>query len=372
MDIVEILQGLIRIDSTNPPGNEKDVTNYISKLFDGYQDMEELDLGDNRASLVINIEGETEETVAFIGHIDTVPVPDPQAWKHDPFSGHIEGDLMYGRGTSDMKSGAACMIYAGLYFIKNNIKPSKNIKLVFTADEEATGKGVISVMEKGLLDDVDFIIVPENTDEYVVIKEKGALWIGLELFGKAAHGARPELGLNSIEILYELVDSLRPYLATSFNDELLGDSSLSLNRIEGGESTNIIADYCRAEIDIRTNPDLTNKAVVEFLDKQVERFEYKYPGLRIEREILTNRPALEMDRDHKYVREFVSTLEGLDMKVGYKGVNYFTDLSLTDRELPRPFIIYGPGYEDKGHQTDECVSLEAVRRVGQAYVEYLK
>ncbi len=74
--------------------------------------------GDNRASLVIDIEGESDKTVAFIGHIDTVPVSNPSTWKYDPFSAHIEGDLMYGRGTSDMKSGAACMMYAGLYFVK--------------------------------------------------------------------------------------------------------------------------------------------------------------------------------------------------------------------------------------------------------------
>ncbi len=57
------------------------------------------------------------------------------------------------------------------------------------------------------------------------------------------------------------------------------------------------------------------------------------------RNIRTNRPALEMDKDHKYVQEFVQILKKLDMKTEYKGVNYFTDLSLTMPELPKPFII---------------------------------
>lgn len=372
MDVIKILQDLIKMDTTNPPGNEKEITQYIIKLFGDYDKIQEVDLEGNRASLVIDIEGESDETVAFIGHIDTVPVSNPDIWKYDPFSAHIEGDLMYGRGTSDMKSGAACMVYAGLYFVKNNIKPNRNVKLVFTADEEATGKGVLSILNKNILDDVDFIIVPENTDECIVIKEKGALWVELELFGKSAHGARPDLGINSIEILYELVDSIRPYVESYCNDELLGDSTVSINKIKGGEKTNIIADYCKAEIDIRTNPDVTNDQVVEYLDKQINRLEHKYPGLKIRRNITADRPALEMDKDHEYVREFVDILKELDMKREYKGVNYFTDLSLTMPKLPKPFIIYGPGYEDAGHQVDECVSVEAVKRVSKAYIEYLK
>lgn len=197
MDIIKILQSLIKIDSTNPPGNEKDVTRYIASLFEGYEKIEEIDLGGNRASLVVNIEGETNETVAFIGHIDTVPVPD-------------------------------------------------------------------------------------------------------------------------------------------------------LNKIQGGESTNIIPDYCRAEIDIRTNPDLGNSKVLDFLNKQIKRLEHKYKGLKIKNTVLTNRPALEMDKEHKYVKELAHVLNKLNMKVDYKGVNYFTDLSLTQTKLPKPFIIYGPGYEEKG------------------------
>lgn len=372
MNVIEILEDLIKMNTTNPPGNEKDITQYIIKQFGDYEKIEEVDIGDNRASLVIDIEGKSDETVAFIGHIDTVPVSNLDIWKYNPFSVYVEGDLMYGRGTSDMKSGAACMIYAGLYFIKNNVKPNRNVKLIFTADEEATGKGILSILDNNILDGIDFIIVPENTDEYVVIKEKGALWLELELFGKSAHGARPDLGINSIEVLYDLVDSIRPFVESYCGDELLGDSTLSINKITGGEKTNIIADCCKAEIDIRTNPDITNNQVVECLDKQIIRLEHKHPGLKIKRRIITDRPALEMDKDHKYVQEFVDILRRLDMKTEYKGVNYFTDLSLTMPKLPKPFIIYGPGYEAMGHQADECVSIEAVKRVSEAYIEYLK
>ncbi len=372
MDVIKILSDLIKINTINPPGNEKEITQYIINRFKGYEDLIEIDNKENRASLIVNIPGQSDETVAFIGHIDTVPVSDPSVWKYPPFDAHIEGDLMYGRGTSDMKSGAACMISLGEYFIENNIKPNKNIMLIFTADEEATGKGISSVFEKGYLNNVDFIIVPENTSSNIVLKEKGALWISLELFGKTAHGARPDLGINAIEIVYELINHLKSYVESYCNDDLLGDSTVSLNWISGGEKTNIIANYCKAEIDIRTNPDLTNAEIIKYFDKQIYKFEHKYKGLNVKYEVLTDRPSLEMIPDNKYVKEFVDTLDKLNIKYDYAGVTYFTDLSLTVPKLKTPFVIYGPGFVDKGHQVDECASITSIRMTNEMFIEYLK
>lgn len=372
MDVIETLADIIKINTENPSGNEKDITQYIIDRYKGYEDLIEVDLGDNRASLIVNIPGSSYQTVAFIGHIDTVPVSDPSEWKYPPFQGHIEGDLIYGRGTSDMKSGVACMICLGDYFIRNKIKPNKNIMLVFTADEEVSGKGVVSVFEKGYLDDVDFIIVPENTSSDLALKEKGALWISLELFGKAAHGARPDLGINSIELAYELVNDLKSFVESYCNDNLLGNSTVSLNGISGGKSTNIIADYCKIDIDVRANPDLKNAEVLEYLKRQIYKFETKHKGLEIKYEVLTDRPSLEMDPNNKYVKEFVGTLENLEMEYDYTGVTYFTDLSLTIPQLETPFVIFGPGFIDKGHQVDECASVKAVRQVNEMFIKYLK
>jgi succinyl-diaminopimelate desuccinylase len=264
------------------------------------------------------------------------------------------------------------MITLGEYFISNNIKPSKNIRLIFTADEEASGIGITSVLETRYLDDVDFIIVPENTSSNVVLKEKGALWLSLELFGKSAHGARPDLGINSVEIMYELVNDLKSYVEGYCNDDLLGDSTVSLNCISGGEKVNIIADYCKAEIDIRANPDLNNDEIIEYLERQITKYENRYKGLKVKYNVLTDRPSLEMDSNNKYVKEFVRALESLNMEYEYAGVTYFTDLSLTVLKVEKPFIIFGPGFIDKGHQVDECASIDAIEKASELFIKYLK
>lgn len=372
MDVIKTLSELVKINTTNPPGNEKDITEYIISKFKGYEDIIEIDNGDNRASLIINIEGESDDTVAFVGHIDTVPVSDPSVWKYPPFDAHVEGNLMYGRGTSDMKSGAACMITLGEYFINNNVKPNKNIKLIFTADEEAGGLGITSVYEKGYLNDVDFIIVPENTSSDVVLKEKGALWLSLELFGRSAHGARPDLGINSIEIVYEITNDLKSFVENSCNDDLLGNTTASLNRISGGEKVNMIPDYCKAEIDVRANPDLENSEIINYLEKLITKYEHRYEGLNVDYEVITDRPSLEMSKEDKFVKEFIGALDKSKVDYDYTGVTYFTDLSLAIPELKTPFLIFGPGFIDKGHQVDECVDIKEVSKASEIYIEYLK
>ena len=371
MDVIDILADLVKIDTTNLPGNEKDIVDYILSKFRGHEDFIEIQNGRNRSSLVVNIEGRTDETVAFIGHIDTVPVADEEAWKFPPFDAHIEGDIMYGRGTSDMKSGVACMVSLGDYFINKDIVPEKNIKLIFTADEERTGKGIISVFEKGYLEDVDFVIVPENTSNDPALKEKGALWISLELFGKSAHGARPDLGINSIEITYEILNDLKIYVGNFPDDELLGSNTVSLNKISGGKSTNIIAEYCKAEIDIRTNPGLGNNEIIKQLEKIISKHEKEKEGLKVKYKILTDRTSFEMEKENKYVKEFMATLNRKNLNYKQVGVTYFTDLSLVIPHQEIPFIIFGPGFIDKGHQVDEHVSIEETRQADEIFLEYL-
>lgn len=356
----------------NPSGNEKRITEYIKEKFLGYENMVSINNGENRESLVIDIKGSSDQTVGFVGHIDTVPVTNPEEWLYPPLSATVVDDFMYGRGTSDIKSGAACMINLGLHYIENNIKPSKNIRLIFTADEESSGLGISSVLDKGLIEDLDFIIVPENTSSKVVIKENGALWIEMEVFGKSAHGARPDLGINSIEIVYSIYEDLKEFVKISKKDEFLDYTTVSLNRISGGEKVNIIADYCKGEFDIRANPDLQNKVILEFLDKRIEEYIGKYSDLKINRRILTDRIAFDVDEKEPFVSNFIKKLEENKIEVELAGVRYFTDLSLTQPVANKPFVIFGPGYIDKGHQKNEYVSIEETKKVSEFYIEYFR
>ncbi|HHP51698.1 MAG TPA: M20/M25/M40 family metallo-hydrolase [Moorella mulderi] len=100
----------------------------------------------NRSSLVIFLPGERKTPkVAFLGHLDTVPVEDEKEWRYPPFSAAVENGHMYGRGTVDMKGGLAAMILIILYFVEGKMKPPADLLFVFTAGEEADGLGIRAV-----------------------------------------------------------------------------------------------------------------------------------------------------------------------------------------------------------------------------------
>lgn len=372
MDVVSILSDLVKIDTTNPNGNEKRITDYIKKKFKNSNNIKSIKNGENRESLIVDIHGKSNETIGFIGHIDTVPITNLEDWIYPPLDATIVDDFMYGRGTSDMKSGVACMINLGLYYLENNIVPNKNIRLIFTADEESTGLGIKSVLDEGYIKDLDFIIVPENTSNQVIVKEKGALWIKLEVFGKAAHGARPDLGVNSIDIIYNLYDDFKDFLKNSAEDEYLGKSTVSLNKITGGNKVNIIADYCNCEFDFRTNPDIDNNDILCFLQEKIDEYSSLYSDLIIKYNIITNRIAFNINEDNDSIVNFTNLMKNMNYPVNFNGVNYFTDLSITYPVYKKPFIIYGPGYIDKGHQVNEYVSINETIKTSLLYINYFK
>jgi len=371
LNVIEILRNLIQIDSSNPPGNEKHMVDYILTYFPGYKNTKVITHDEKRASLVIDIPGITNQVLAFVGHLDTVPV-DISKWTYNPFSAEIVNNAMYGRGTSDMKSGLACMICAASYFINNAIRPKYTIRLVFTADEECNGTGIKYLINEGFFEDVDFLILPEPTDEAIVLKEKGSLWLRFLVHGKSSHGSQPELGINAIEKLYELIEHIKPIILTGEMDSLLGKSSLAINKIQGGKRVNITADFCEAEVDIRTLPSLNHGYILDYIDDQIKKIEEKNKGLNIALEILNNRPPLMTEEKNELVVELVKTMENLGLSVEFKGVNYFTDASLVLSKYDIPFIIYGPGKINQCHIENEYVLLSAVRRVLNVYLELLR
>lgn len=370
-NVIEILKDLVKIDSTNPPGNENDIIDYITSLFPGYENIKVIDHNNNRKSLIIEVPGASDEVLAFCGHLDTVPIGDIKAWDYDPFEAKIIDDTMYGRGSCDTKSSLACMIHTALYFLNNNILPKKTIRLVFTSDEECNAKGAKELLKLGYFDDVKTLIIAEPSDEHIVTKEKGTLWLQFKIHGKASHGASPHLGINSIEKLYELVECIKPSVLTGEKDSLLGKSSVAINKITAGNRVNITADYCEAEIDIRTIPSINHDTIMQSINNSIEKMKNDYKGLNIEFHVINDRIPLMIEENHNFVIELKNTLKTLGYNDSIKGVSFFTDGSIILKEHNIPFVIYGPGKVDQCHVSNEHVSLSAVVRTSNVYINLL-
>jgi len=370
----EILTKLVQTNTTNLPGNEMDAVNAILSFFPKEKtNYEIIDHGNHRGSLVITIHGKVEKpSLAFVGHIDTVPVSDAEEWKHDPFAAVIdeEGNL-HGRGAADMKGGVTAMITTALYFITKNITPVKTLKFCFTADEESGGMGAIALKEKGYLDDAEAMIIPEPTTEGIGICEKGALWLSVHVAGKSAHASRPDLGINALEKAQHFIEKLRQTTNMSFQDPLLGNSTFSITQLHAGVKTNIIPNEATATVDIRTTPDLNHDEIVANAEHLSKEMIEAQPGLDIQIEIENNRPPVLTAEDDSFVREIQQVYRELAYDPTVKGLQFYTDASQLIPELEIPFVILGPGKEEMAHQRDEYISLRSVEKVAGIFIIYL-
>lgn len=368
-----ILKNLIKINSTQPDGNESDVVKYILSIFKDYDiDYKEIDHGNNRSSLIITIPGkEKESSISFLGHIDTVPVEDYDKWIYPPFEGKVKDGFMYGRGTADMKGGVTSMILTLLYILENDITPSYNIRFCFTADEEYRGMGVLAIKDTRVLEDSKFIIIPEPTDEKLGIAEKGALWLGVNAEGLSAHGSRPDLGVNAIEYLYKFIEEFKEKIQRKDTHDLLGKTTISVNEFSGGVGTNVIPTNACASLDIRTIPGCDHEEIIKISKTIADDFMKEVERLTINIEVKNNRPALEVSKDNDFIEIIKEIFKTLNYDTDYKGLFFYTDGSQIIPGTDIPFIILGPGDDKMAHQRDEKVKLSSISKIAEVYIRYL-
>jgi acetylornithine deacetylase/succinyl-diaminopimelate desuccinylase-like protein len=322
----KILSDLIRIDSSNPPGNETAVAVYLKKLFDDAGIVGEIiEPEEGRGSFIVRL-GQGSKKLLYIAHSDVVPVGD--GWDFEPFSGEIKNGVIHGRGALDCKDLIAAQVSAALRLIEEKVPLNGELILAVTADEEIGGRlgaGFIAEQRPELIQ-ADFA-VNEGADQPIMINnklayflqvgEKGTAWCTLKAHGTAGHGSVPTLADNAVVKMARAVSRLHNYraevvvvpevekllksLAKLCNIEIkaLGPDevdalldqlplekafveslrsmtrmTVSPNQIRGGTKTNIVPDYCEADIDIRILPgqdcEYVEKELRLIINKEIE------------------------------------------------------------------------------------------------------
>ncbi|ANR69526.1 M20 family metallopeptidase [Staphylococcus equorum] len=358
---IEFLQSLINIDSTNPPGNEHEIVElFIKRCEESNIPYEVTDLGNNRSNFSVILKGSAENKGKLLlsGHTDTVKIG-TQKWRYNPFEATIDNGKLYGRGTTDMKSGLAALYLALERLHQENYVLTKDVEFLATAGEEVDSIGAEHYVKTTNMDNIDSIVIAEPTREKVVVGHKGALWIEVTLTGKTAHGAMPEQGINAVESINKVLN-LVENLKEEWSEERspLGKSSISANMIGGGIQTNVIPDQCTLNIDIRTvTPNIHEKLYQQFTEHLKQIFsEDNSPEFSTK--IILNRATVITDKNQNIIKN------ALDVSSTDKvsGVSYYTDGSVLNPDSNIPTLIYGPGIETLAHQPDEYVEVEAFER----------
>lgn len=355
-DVVELARALVAIDSINPslePGaaGEREAAAFVAGWArDAGLQVELVEATPGRPSVVACARGSGGgRSLLLCGHLDTVGSGAMSA----PFEPRVDGDRLYGRGAYDMKAGlaaalVACRDAAGLAL-------AGDVIVAAVADEEHASLGVQEVLATV---EADAAIVTEPTEMEIVIAHKGFAWLEIEVRGRAAHGSRPQLGVDAIVKAGPVLTALGE-LDTRLEETrhpLLGRGSVHASLISGGSDLATYPDRCTIGIERRTLPGEGVAEVERELARLLAGCRAADAVLEASCRTLLVREPLETAEDEPVVtalREVAA--EVLGSRPPLSGASFWADSAFI-AGAGIPTALFGPGGEG-AHAAEEWVSI---------------
>lgn len=290
--IMKLSSDLIKIPSVNPPGNMKEIADYILEYLSGHGlSCKVHEPEEGRINVICNLGSKSGKRLVLNGHMDVVPVGNEDKWSFQPFSGKIANGFLHGRGASDMKGGVAGIMSAMCFLAKIEDRLNGELILTLVPDEETMGiHGTGWILEEGLVKP-DACIIAEPTDVPLIdIGQKGAYWGKLGIEGTPIHGSlSPYRGdsailkacrvmskmmeitktkVNQPKDIIDVIESSKKLIEKLIGSEgigiILSSPTLNIGIIKGGEKVNIVPSQCEIEFDIRLPIGFTaDKATAE-------------------------------------------------------------------------------------------------------------
>ncbi len=350
----QVLTDYIRINTTNPPGNELAAAKFLKQILDreGIEAtiLDTAELGAGRANLYARLKGNgSKRAIALVHHMDVVPAA-AQYWSVDPFAGIVKDGYLYGRGTLDMKGSGVAQLMAMIAIKRSGVHLNRDIVFIANADEEFGSTGALVFVERhrDLLKDVEFLATEggDNSFEngklrYVAVgaAEKRAIWQHLVVTGVPSHGSRPTK-LNPVPKLIAALDRIAhwetpvrltpvttkyfhdiarfysepqrgwlTHIESSLNNPKARDwilsniywnavlrNTISLTVVNGSSKVNVIPAEASADLDIRLLPDQDTTAFLAELKRVAGDTSVHFSGLSIVKPSLSSPPNSDFIR----------------------------------------------------------------------------
>lgn len=365
--LIQTLSDLVRINSVNSaydggPG-EAEVAAFVRRFFDqrGIETSEQV-VFPGRNNVIVRLPGRTPgRRIVLEAHMDTVSV---KGMTIPPFDPVISGGRLYGRGSVDDKAGLAAMMHAVADIHASGQPPPCEVLLAAVVDEEYSFRGVVKLCE-GL--QADAAIVAEPTEMRAIIASKGTLRWRIVVRGRAAHSAKPHLGINAVSHMARIVLALEEDHAAlaSRPHPLLGPATCNVGVIRGGVQVNFVPDECAIEIDRRMLPGETASGVLARYQGILDGLKARHAGFEavMEPPMLVDE-ALETPARSAIARAACGTLQDMGLDATPGGVPFCSDASKLSR-AGIPTIIFGPGSIDRAHVADEYVEIDQVEQAAE-------
>ena len=365
--MVDLTRDLVRIPSENPPGkNYGDVLDVLSRALKHLGFEPEI-----HSDCLLAFTGDRHRVLYFSGHCDVVPAQHP-----NQFEPVVEGNNLFGRGSSDMKSGLAAMMYAAKAVRDCGAKLNGGICLVFVPDEETAGpRGSRFLESKGLLGrNAIGMLTPEPTDGVIWNANRGAITLKITIKGKAAHVGRQFEGINAFEGMMTLVQELAELKkeveerVTSYEIQpqharpsilMLGGES------GGGTNFNVVPESCWFTVDRRINPEENFQSEKERLLALFTR--ERAGGCKVEMEILQEGASAATPATMplgvtlgKNVESVTGNAPRFEMCPGLLETRFYAARGI-------PAYAYGPGLLTVSHGPTEFVPIPRVTSCAVIY-----
>jgi len=353
-DPIALTQQLVRVDTVNPPGHEDGCIAPLADLLSaaGYA-CRVHDFAPRRSSLVARIGGTSRHDrrlpLAFTGHVDVVPLGNA-AWRHEPFGAAIVDGRLYGRGSSDMKSGVAALACAAIAQAER-LRDGPGLSLIFTAGEETGCEGAFAMARDAgaaaLLGRAGALVVAEPTANAPLIGHKGAFWLRALATGTTAHGSMPEQGDNAVYKMARAALALERFEFDTPAHALMGAPTLNVGTARGGLNINSVPDAAELGIDIRSVAGQDHARVLQCLCAAL--------GPQIQLGTLLDVASVYTPPDDPWMQRVFALCAARQGSMPLpRTVSYFTDAAALRLPLGMPpVLILGPGEPQLAHQTDE-------------------
>ncbi len=343
-DTVDLLEQLVNIESVSR--NEQRIADAVEAAL---RPLGHLEVSRHGNTVVARTSLGRGERVVIAGHLDTVPL-------NDNLPAVLDGEVLRGLGTCDMKGGVAVM----LKLAAGVPDPNRDLTYLFYESEEIesefNGLHLLSQSNPELLA-ADFAILMEPSDAVIEGGCQGTLRVDVTARGERAHSARSWKGVNAIHKAGEIIDRLNAYEARMpVIDGLEYHEGLNAVNIAGGVAGNVLPDVCTVQVNYRFAPDRSEGEAAAYVQEFFSGFETV---------ITDSAPGALPGLDRPAAKEFVEAVGGeVNPKFGWTDVARFSALGI-------PAVNFGPGDPMLAHKQEEFVPVEQVHRCESVLTTWL-
>lgn len=364
--LIKLARQLIRINSENPPGYEKEIARFLRGYLQGLGLRAKIyEFKKGRSNLVANLASTgRKKSLLITPHLDTVPAG--RNWSLDPFSATVKKSRIYGLGATDCKGNLAAAVEALNSLLEEKRVLDYNLIFAATADEECGSVlGLLPLLKRGILRP-DAAVVLDADDFNIIVAQKGLAQIKVKIEGRRAHAAYPWRGVNAIDKALEIIRRIRAHKFSYRRNKYLKGPTVNVGTIRGGDKVNIVADWCEFELDFRFLPGMPVGSILSQVKNIIRKHTKKY---RLDLEGLQQ--PYSISPFHPLVLHLTQAMRRLRIEPAVQGSEGATVITFF-QERGIPAVATGFGRDGCAHVSDEFIDIDRLHKGAQVLEAFLK